>query len=64
MAGFAIDAFYVTALAKGVYGVRDESISPDPFVVLTNGELLSGFYPQRELIIRFKVAYRSGEHYR
>ena len=56
MAGFAIDAWSVTVLAQGVYGVSDESIYPDPFVVLINGDLLSGFYPQRELIIRFKVA--------
>ena len=55
MAAFTIDAFYVTVLDEGIYGVRDESIYPDPFVILINGDLLSGFYPRRELIIRFKV---------
>jgi hypothetical protein len=51
---FTVNAFYVTVLEPGLYGVRDETTRPNPMVILINGDLVSAYWPNRELVIRFK----------
>lgn len=55
MAKFTVNAFYVTVLDEGVYGVIDETIMPEPMVIIVSGDHVSHFWPRRELTIRFRV---------
>jgi len=53
---FSVNAFYVTVLEDGTYGISDRTIRPEPMVILTNGEESSHYWPRREIVIRFAVA--------
>jgi hypothetical protein len=61
MAKFTVNAFYVTVLEEGLYGITDETIRPEPMVILINGDHTSHYWPKRELIIRFRVVKESLE---
>ncbi len=61
MRPFAIEAFYVTVLEDGTYGITDRTIHPEPMVILVNGDNASCYWPRRELVIRFQVSERSHE---
>ncbi len=55
VAKFTVNAFYVTVLEDGLYGVVDETIQPEPMVIIINGDHMSHYWPRRELTIRFQV---------
>ena len=55
MAQFTVNAFYITVLEEGLYGIIDETIRPEPMVIIVNGDHMTHYWPRRELTLRFRV---------
>ncbi len=55
MSNFTVNAFYITVLDEGLYGITDQTIRPEPLVIIINGNHTSHYWPRRELTVRFMV---------